>query len=94
MYEDWPETTKVLSTHLRNLRGQRLALRRLPGEQGEEAAAFAAGAFGLRQRAVEVGLLFGDRIFVMLDLIGARGIGAAAVDHGELPFEPHAHRIG
>jgi len=78
--------------HLLDLRVQRLAFRRLAGEQRKKSAAFAAASFRLRQDAVEVGLLFGDRVLVAFDLV-AGGIGAAAVEDRELAFEAHAGRI-
>ena len=80
--------------HLLNLRVQRLAFRRLSGEQRKKSAALAAAPFGLRQHAVEVGLLFAGGVFIAFDLIGASRIGAAAIDDRQLAFEAHAHRIG
>ena len=83
-----------IAAHLLDLGVERPALRRLSGEQRKEAAAFAALLVRLHQQAVEVGLLFGDRILVALDLVGPRRIGGAAVDHRQLALEPHAGGVG
>jgi hypothetical protein len=66
-----------------DLRVERLAFRRLTGEEREKAA-LAASPFGLRLQPVEVGLLFAGRLLVASDLIGAGGIVAAAIDRGKL----------
>ena len=69
---------------------ERAALRRLSAEQCEEAAALAAHAAGLLAEPVEVRLLAGDGFLVALDLIGARRVHGAAIDAGQLAFQPQA----
>jgi hypothetical protein len=65
------------------------------GEQRKKSAALAAGLVGLRDGAVEVGLLLGDRIFAALDLVGARRVGMPPwLRPRQLAFEAHAGRIG
>ena len=71
----------------------RAALRRLPAEQGEEAAAFAAHAPALRGEAVELGLLAVRYVLGPLDLGRARRIVVAAVERCELAFEPKTDRV-
>ena len=80
-------------THLLKLRVHRLALRRPSGEQGKKSATLAAKLSRLRQDAIEFPLLLGNRVFIAPHLVGARGIGRAAVKRGELRFVPHADRI-
>jgi hypothetical protein len=66
-------------------------LRRLSAEQGEEAAALATQSLRLRSQPVKLGLLLRGDILVALDLVRLGGIDRdAAVDRGELAFEPHA----
>ena len=66
-----------IAAHLLDLRGDRPALRRQRREQRKKSLAGAAGFVGLRDGAVEVGLLLGDGVFGALDLVGAAGIGGA-----------------
>ena len=47
----------------------------------------------MRLDAVEIALLLAERFFDAARPLGARGIGAGAVDRGELAFEPGADRI-
>jgi hypothetical protein len=47
----------------------------------------------LRLDAVEIGLLPGQRFFDATGLVGARRIGAGAIDGGKLAFEPRAEGI-
>jgi hypothetical protein len=68
---------------------ERTALRRLPAEQGEEAAALAAQPLRLLTQAVKLGLLLRRGILVALDLVRFSGVdGGAAVQRRELAFEP------
>ena len=78
--------------HLLDLVVERAALRRLSAEQREEAAALAAHTVRLLAQPIELGLLLGRRILVALDLLGPGRIErcAAAIDAGELAFEPQA----
>ena len=80
--------------HLLDLRVQRLTLRRLASEQRKKATALAAPSFRLRQQAIEIRLLFGDSVFAAPDLVGARGITAAAGEDRQLTFEADANGIG
>ena len=80
--------------HLLDLRIQRLAFRRLASEQRKKATALAAPSFRLRQQVIEIGLLFGDSVFAAPDLVGARGITAAAGEDRQLTFEADANGIG
>ncbi len=79
--------------HLLDLRVERAALRRLAHENGQQAGRLAAEALELRLDAVEIALLLAERFFDAARPLGARGIGAGAVDRGELAFEPGADRI-
>src|SRR5262249_8348978 len=75
--------------HLLNLVVERAALRRLPAEQGEKAAALATQTLGLLAEAVEFGLLLGRGVFIALDLLRLCGVDrGTAIDRGELAFEP------
>ena len=75
--------------HLLDLVVDRAALRRLSAEQGEESAALTTQALRLLAEAIELGLLLGGGVLVALDLLRPRGIDrGAAVDGGELAFEP------
>ena len=70
---------------------ERAALRGLAAEQREEAAALAAQPLRLLAQAVKFGLLLGRGILEALDLLGLGGIDrGAAVEGGELAFEPQA----
>ena len=83
-----------VAAHLLDLVVDRTALRRLVGEQREEAGAVAAHALGLRGDAVELGRLPGRGFLIAADLLGAGRIPAAAVDRRKLALEPLADRIG
>ncbi len=82
-----------IAAHLLDLRGDRPALRRQRREQREKSFAGAAVLVRLRDGAVEIGLLLGDGVFGALDLVGARRVGGALVEGGELALQPHANRI-
>src|SRR5262249_61337919 len=69
---------------------ERAALRRLPAEQREEAAALAAQFLRLLAKPIELGLLLGRGILEPLDLVGFGRVIRAAIDHGALAFEPQA----
>ena len=79
--------------HLLDLGLDRSALRLLAVEQHEEAVLLAAHPAGVAFLAVDFGLLFGLGLFVLAELVGAGGIGAAAVEGLELGFKAGAHRI-
>src|SRR6202011_4131030 len=68
------------------------ALGRLAAEQ-EESRAFAPVAASDRLKPVELGLLLARRVLGALDLVGARRVAGAAVDHRELALEPDADLI-
>ena len=70
---------------LLDLRVERLAFRRLAGEEREKSA-LAAAPFGVRYEAVEIGLLLAGGIFVALDLLGAGRVAGAAIERGHLAF--------
>src|SRR5262249_34083071 len=72
---------------------ERRALRVLPAEQREEAAALAAEAARLIGHPIELALLLAGGLLVALDLVGARRIDGAAIDLRELRFEPRADRV-
>ena len=72
---------------------ERAALRRLAHEDRQQARRLAAEPLELRLDAVEVGLLLAERFFDAARPLGARGIGAGAIDRGELAFEPDADGI-
>src|SRR5262249_2593030 len=75
--------------HLLDLVVERAALRRLPAEQGEKAAALATKPRGLLAEAVGSGLVLGRGVFIALDLLRLCGVDrGAAIDGGELAFEP------
>src|SRR5262249_20539686 len=77
--------------HLLDLVVERAALRRLSAEQGEKAAALATQALGLLAEAVELGRQLWRGVFVTLDLLRLCGVDrGAAIDRGELAFEPQA----
>ena len=78
---------------LLDLRVERLAFRRLAGEEREKSA-LAAAPFGVRHEAVEIGLLLAGGIFVALDLLGAGRVAAAAIERGHLAFQAHTDRVG
>ena len=61
--------------------------------KAKKSRAGAAGLVRLRGGAIDVGLLLGDCVFGLPDLLGAGGIGAATVEGGELAFELHTNRI-
>ena len=69
------------------------ALRRRIAEDREEAGAFAAHATRLRDQPVDLELLAVDRILSAADLVGAHRIVVAAVERGQLGFQPLAVRI-
>ncbi|MHC2825586.1 hypothetical protein ACVMBY_009146 [Bradyrhizobium huanghuaihaiense] len=84
-----------IGAHLLDLGVDRAALRLLAVEQREEAGGVAAHALGLHGDAVELGLLLGLGILITANLLLARGVAtAAAIERGELTFQPCAHRIG
>ena len=77
--------------HLLDLVVERTALRRLAAEQREKAAALATQALRLLAETVELGLLLRRGVLVALDLVRPGGIdGDAAIEGGELAFEPQA----
>ena len=67
------------------------ALRRQSREQRKKSLPLAANPVRVRDGAVEIRLLLGDGVFGALDLVGARGIGGAAVDCGKLGLQAHAN---
>ena len=86
---DLGEVAVEIRAHLLDLVVERDALRRLSAEQGEEATALATQPLRLLAEPIELGLLFGCGVLVPLDLVGLAGVvGWAAVDDGELAFEP------
>ena len=72
---------------------ERAALRRRVAEDREEAGAFAAHAARLRHQPVDLELLAVDRVFGAANLVGAGRIVIAAVERGELGFQPLAGRV-
>ena len=62
----------------------------LTAEQDEEAVAFAARAPRRRLLAVDLGLLVGGGLLELAKLVGAGGVGGAAVERLELALEPGA----
>src|SRR5262249_19097263 len=50
----------------------------------------ASGALGQSLLAVDLGLLAGGSLFKLAQLIGARGVAAAAIERLELAFKPRA----
>jgi hypothetical protein len=65
----------------------------LAAEQHEEAVLLATEPPGGGLLAVDLSPLFGLGIFVLADLLGPRGVGAAAVECLELRFKAGAHRV-
>ena len=76
--------------HLLDLVVERTALRRLAAEQREKASALATQAFELLAETVELGLLLCRGVLVALDLVRPAVDTDAAVEGGELAFEPQA----
>src|SRR5262249_20803977 len=87
---DIAERAVEVGAHLLDLIVERAALRRLSAEHREEAAALAAVSLRLLAQAVHPRLLLAGGIFQAFALVGLGGIGGAAVDRGELAFEPQA----
>ena len=77
-----------IAAHLLDLGIDRAALRRLAGEQREEAGGVAAHAFRLRGDAVEFGLLLGGGFLIAADCSALAASPPAAIDAGQLGFEP------
>src|SRR6516162_2407907 len=67
-----------IAAHLLDLRGDRSALRGERREKCEESLAGAAGFAGLRNGAIEIGLLFGNGVLGALDLFGAHWVRAVS----------------
>jgi hypothetical protein len=68
-------------------------LRRLSAEQGKKSGTLAAQTLRLLPQAIELGLLLCRRLFGASDLLGLCRIESAAVDRGQLAFEPQTDRI-
>src|SRR5436190_3169290 len=84
-----------IGPHLLDLIVDRTALRRLAGEQREKSRAVAAHPLGLERDPIEFALLLGGGFLVAADLLVPGRIpgAAAAVEGGQLRFQPRAHRI-
>ena len=82
-----------IAAHLLDLRGNRSALRGERREKCEKSLTSAAGFVGLRDGAIEIGLLLGNGVLGALDLFGAYWIRGALGQGGKLAFKPHTNRI-
>ena len=80
-----------IGPHLLDPGVQLAALRGLAAAEQEEARAFTPGPPCLRGGTLELGLLGLERLFVAPELFAARI--AAAVEIGELRFQPAAYRV-
>src|SRR5436190_7257662 len=84
-----------IGPHLLELVVDRTALRRLAREQREKSRAIAAHSPGLERDPIDVAALLGGGFLVATDLLvpGRVPGAAAAVEGGQLRFQPRTHRI-